>query len=171
MRDVSRVTTIKAVPLTLRQANAFVAEKHRHSRPVRGAKLSVGIAVRGQLVGVAIIGRPVSRRLDDGETIEVTRVCTDGTLHACSCLYGRVIRIARELGYKRVVTYTLASEPGSSLKAAGFVRDADVPNANWDKPSRPRKVMDTHLFGSESVTPQGAKIRWCRNLSGGVDRE
>ena len=165
------MTTIKAVPLTLRQANAFVAEKHRHSRPVRGAKLSVGIATRGQLVGVAIIGRPVSRRLDDGETIEVTRVCTDGTLHACSCLYGRVIRIARELGYKRIVTYTLASESGSSLKAAGFVREADVPDANWDKPSRPRKVMDTHLFGSESVTPQGAKIRWGRSLSAGANRE
>ena len=75
-------------PVSLAEANAFVAEHHRHHKPVRGHKFSLGCMVNGQLVGVAIVGRPVSRYLDDGLTLEVNRLCTDGTQNACSFLYG-----------------------------------------------------------------------------------
>lgn len=155
---------MKAIPITLKQANQFVAQHHRHSRPVVGAKIAVGVAVNGKLAGVAILGRPVSRRLDDGLTIEVTRCCTDGLLHACSCLYGKCLRIARELGYERAVTYTLASEPGASLRASGFAKEADVPEQDWNRPGRRRKVYEVNLFDTERKTPLGAKVRWGRKL-------
>ena len=107
-------------PITLRAANAYVGQMHRHNIPVAGCKFAVSVAEGERLCGVAIAGRPVARRLDDGLTLEILRVCTDGTHNACSILYGACSRCAKEMGYKRVVTYTLVSEPGSSLKAAGF---------------------------------------------------
>lgn len=107
-------------PITLRAANEFIREKHRHNGPTAGHKFSVAAYDGETLVGVGIVGRPVARRLDDGLTAEILRVCTDGTRNACSILYGACSRCAKEMGYKRVVTYTLVSEPGSSLKAAGF---------------------------------------------------
>jgi hypothetical protein len=110
---------MEAVPLHLREANEFVAKHHRHSLPTVGGKWAIGAAVDGKLVGVAIAGRPVARRLDDGKTLEGLRVCTDGTPNGNSFLYGRVARIARLLGYRRVITYTLEEESGASLKAVG----------------------------------------------------
>lgn len=88
-------------PVSLAEANAFVAEHHRHHKPVRGHKFSLGCMVDGQLVGVAIVGRPVSRYLDDGLTLEVNRLCTDGTQNACSFLYGAAARAARTIGYRK----------------------------------------------------------------------
>ena len=108
-------------PINLRDANAYVAAHHRHNMPTNGHKFSVACYDGDKLVGVAIAGRPVARRLDDGLTIEIRRVCTDGTRNACSILYGACSRCAKEMGYKRVVTYTLTSESGLSLKAAGFL--------------------------------------------------
>src|SRR5207248_704847 len=102
----------------LRQANAFVAEYHRHHGPVVGHKFSIGAALGGQLVGVVIVGRPVSRHRDDGLTLEVTRLCADGTPNGCSFLYGAAARAAKALGYRRIGTYTLAEEPGDSPRAA-----------------------------------------------------
>ncbi len=110
---------MEAVPLHLREANAFVAQRHRHNAPTVGCKFAFGAAVDGQLVGVAVAGRPVSRRLDDGKTQEVLRVCTDGTPNACSFLYARCAKIARLMGYERVITYTLESAGGASLRAVG----------------------------------------------------
>src|SRR4051794_21330392 len=98
---------MEAVPITLREANAFVKERHRHNSPVTGCRFAVGCQVDGKIVGVAIAGRPVARRQDDGRTLEVLRVCTDSTRNACSFLYARVARIARMLGYSRIITYTL----------------------------------------------------------------
>ena len=103
---------METLPLHLRQANEFVAKYHRHNLPVTGCKFSVGAAVEGKLVGVAIAGRPVARRLDDGKTLEVLRVCTDGTRNANSFLYGRVKRTAQWMGYEKVITYTLEEESG-----------------------------------------------------------
>lgn len=108
------------VPLSLAQANAFVTEHHRHHKKVPGHKFSIGVAVDGKLVGVAIVGRPVARSYDDGTTLEVNRTCTDGTPNANSCLYGAAWRIAREMGYARLITYTQEGESGSSLKGAGW---------------------------------------------------
>lgn len=105
---------------------------HRHSRPTVGHKFSVGVA-DDELRGVAIVGRPVSRHLDDGTTLEITRVCTDGTPNACSMLYGACRRAAKAMGYARILTYTLPNEGGASLRAAGFIFDGDAggPSAAW----------------------------------------
>ena len=107
-------------PVSLKEANAFVAAHHRHHKPTRGHKFSIGCAAEGRLVGVAIVGRPVGRYLDDGWTLEVNRLCTNGSRNACSMLYAAAWRAARAMGYKRLITYILDTEPGTSLKAAGW---------------------------------------------------
>ena len=107
-------------PITLREANAYVAQHHRHNQPTNGHKWSLAVYDGDRLCGVAIAGQPIARRLDDGMTIEVRRVCTDGTHNACSALYGACARVAKEMGYARILTYTLVTEPGTSLKASGW---------------------------------------------------
>src|SRR5438067_820085 len=115
---------LAVVPLTLAEANAFVARRHRHHMPVVGHRFSLGaIDGDGVLVGCAIVGRPVARGFDWRRVCEVTRVCTDGTRNAPSLLYGACARAAAAMGYERIITYTLESEPGTSLRAAGWVRD------------------------------------------------
>ena len=154
-------------PITLREANKYVAENHRHNLPVAGHKFSIACyevcGDTNRLCGVAIAGRPVARRLDDGLTIEILRVCTDGTYNACSVLYGACARAARAMGYRRVVTYTLASEPGTSLKAAGFTFDGEAGGLSWDVPSRPREVSQMTLFGEERKYPDEKKVRWVKH--------
>jgi hypothetical protein len=130
---------MEAVPLHLRQANEFVARHHRHSRPTVGGKFALGACVQGKLVGVAIAGRPVARRLDDGKTLEVLRVCTDGTPNTNSFLYGRVRQIAHLMGYQKVITYTLEEESGASLRAVGAQVVGQVQPKEWSVPSRPRE--------------------------------
>lgn len=130
------------IPVDLIEANAFVAELHRHHKPVVGHKFSLGAVKDGKVVGVAIVGRPVARRLDDGVTLEVTRLCTDGTRNACSFLYGACARACFALGYKRIGTYILASENGASLRASGWRLVGGSPGKSWSVPSRPR--VDTH---------------------------
>lgn len=120
---------LTVVPLTQRAAAAgFVAEHHRHHEPPRGHKFSIGVCDDdGILRGVAMIGRPIARHLDDGLTAEVNRTCTDGTPNANSALYGAAWRIASAMGYRRLVTYTQEGEPGTSLTAAGWVRVRELP--------------------------------------------
>ena len=133
------------VPVTLRQANEFVKEHHRHNKPDRGWKFGVGLQNgEGRLVGVAIAGRPKARAFDDGRTIEVTRTCTDGTKNANSMLYGAIWRAARSLGYRRGYTYTQEDETGASLKAAGWVLDAVLPvRGSWAESSvKLREIRD-----------------------------
>jgi hypothetical protein len=131
-------TALRARPTTLREANAYVEELHRHSKPVRGQKFSFGAELNGRLVGVVIVGRPTARMLQDGLTAEVLRVCTDGTRNVPSFLYSRAWQAARAMGYTRVVTYTLQSETGASLRASGWRCVAEVAPANWNRPSRTR---------------------------------
>ena len=116
--DVRRKLTI--VPLSLRQANAVVAELHRHHKPARGHKFSIGVHDGEHLVGAAIVGRPVARAYDDGRTLEVNRTATDGTPNANSALYGAAWRVAKEMGYDRLITYTQEGESGASLRGAGW---------------------------------------------------
>ena len=138
-------------PISLKAANAFVGSLHRHHGPVQGHKFSLSaIDEDGQVRGVAIVGRPVARKLDDGLTLEVTRLCTDGTKNACSMLYAAARRAARELGYQRILTYILAGESGKSLTASGWFKTAESPGGSWSVPSRPRE--DKH--------PLGPKQRW-----------
>ena len=131
--------SLYVVPCDVRVANDFVSRHHRHHGPVQGAKFTAAVALGDDIVGVAVVGRPVARHLDDGFTVEITRVATDGTRNACSMLYGAAWRIARELGYRRVVTYTLESESGASLRAAGYRLAEPVRGRSWSCPSRPRQ--------------------------------
>ncbi len=128
--------------MSLAEANAFVLAHHRHHKPVVGHKFSLGAAMGDQIVGVAIVGRPVARGRDDGMTLEVTRLCTNGTRNACSFLYGAAARAAFALGYRRLGTYILASESGASLKASGWRMVAEVRGRSWSCPTRPR--VDKH---------------------------
>lgn len=122
---------MKIIPITLKAANEYVARHHRHHKPTVGCKFCIGCEESGQLVGVAICGRPVSRHLDNGITLEINRLCTNGTRNACSKLYGACVRIAREMGYAKVITYILASEDGASLKASNFVCEGEAGGEIW----------------------------------------
>ncbi len=119
-RSTGPAQRLVVVPITLGEANTFTARLHRHNRPVQGHKFSIAVAdSAGQVRGVSIVGRPIARHLDDGWTLEVLRVTTDGCPNACSMLYATCWRAARAMGYRRCVTYTRLSEPGSSLRAVG----------------------------------------------------
>ncbi len=139
------------MPVTFRQACSFIAEHHRHHRPPRGLKFALGVACGNRLVGVATIGRPVARHLDDQCTVEVTRTCTVGWPNANSKLYGAAWKIARAMGYHRLITYTQEGESGASLRAAGFTPVAELPpRPGWNTPSRPRSP------GVDGVS----RVRW-----------
>ena len=124
-------------PISLREANAFVERNHRHHKGVTGHKFSIGCTRDGELVGVAIMGRPVSRYLDDGLTLEVNRLCTTGAENACSMLYGAAARAARAMGYQKIITYTLDTEPGTSLRAAGWQCAGPAGGERWAGKRRP----------------------------------
>ena len=126
------------VPLTLKEAVLFVEQLHRHHRAPVGGRFAIGAALEGEIVGVAIVGRPVARALQDEWTAEVTRLCTDGTENACSKLYAAAWRAWRAMGGRRLITYTLPSEGGTSLRAAGWRVVGQVQGREWDTPSRPR---------------------------------
>lgn len=131
-------------PVSFADACAFVALHHRHNQPPVGHKFSIGVESGGQLVGVAMVGRPVARMLDDGLTLEVNRTATDGTPNANSMLYGAAWRATKALGYRKLVTYTQHSESGASLRAAGWRVIAErKPTPGWTRPSRPRKDHGT----------------------------
>lgn len=148
------MSNLKAVPLELKESNEFVAKYHRHHDPVHRDKFRVGCSEGEVLVGVANVGRPVSRVLDDGKTLEVTRLCTTGEKDVCSFLYSRCARIAKEMGYSKIITYILESENGTSLKASGWHKEADTNGHNWSCKSRPRKT----------TAPTCDKQRWAKDL-------
>lgn len=129
-------------PITLKAANAFVAAHHRHNKPVVGHRYSLAAWLDGEIVGVAIVGRPVARGLDDGLTAEVTRLCVlDGAPKGtCSFLYQAAKRSWQVMGGVRMVTYTLESESGASLRGAGWVAAARlIPKPKpWHGPDRAR---------------------------------
>lgn len=130
---------LQAIPITMHQANAFIRANHRHMNPARGCIFVVGAAnVLGLLVGVAVVGRPNARTAQDDWTAQVTRLCTDGTHNACSWLYARCRRICQQLGYRKLLTYTLPQEGGASLRAVGLKPDGLTRGGSWNRPSRPR---------------------------------
>jgi excisionase family DNA binding protein len=143
---------LRVVPVTFRDAVQFISAHHRHHQPPQGMKYVIGVAERSELVGVATVGRPVARHLDDGVTVEVTRTCTRQVPNANSMLYGAAWRAARALGYTRMITYTQHGESGRSLQAAGLVRVAELrPRSGWHTPSRAR---DDH--GADHI----GRARW-----------
>jgi hypothetical protein len=144
--------------MTLREANAYVERHHRHHGPTRGCIVVAAVSDELEHVrGVAIAGRPVARQLQDGYTAEVTRLCTDGAPNACSMLYRALWRACRALGYRRLVTYTLPAEGGSSLRAAGFKLIGEAGGGSWSRDGRPR--VDLH--------PMQEKLRWDLSLDEG----
>ena len=145
---------LEICPMTLKEANAYVEQYHRHHKPVVGHKFSIGCSDGEKIVGVAIVGRPVARHLDDGWTLEVSRLCTDGTRNACSMLYAAAWRAARAMGYKRLVTYILESESGVSLKASGWKCVGQAGGLRWTGKRRPEV----------DICPAQMKIRFERTL-------
>lgn len=142
---------LEITPVSFDEANAFVLKHHRNHKPVTGHKFSIAVSDSGIVCGVAIVGRPVSRHLDDSWTLEVSRCCTDGTFNACSMLYGAAWRVAKALGYRRLITYTLPSEGGSSLRASGWRLVGLRGGGNWNRASRPRIDTDVALRGQKSL--------------------
>ena len=141
--------------MELRDANAFIGAHHRHHKPVQGHRYSIGAEKDGTLVGVAVCGRPVARMTDQATTVEVTRLCTDGTKNACSFLYAAAARIARELGYQWIQTFILDSEPGVSLAASGWECMGSAGGGQWKHTDgRPRRTDQ----------PTCAKGKWRKAL-------
>ena len=153
------------MPISLNIARQFVAAHHRHSIPPQGWLFGVGLELGGDLIAVATAGRPMGRGLQDGKTVEVTRVTAaddlDPRINAASRLYGAICRAAAALGYERAITYTLATEPGTSLRAAGFRLAAALePRESWASDNRPR--YDADLWGRTALNV--ARNRWERSL-------
>lgn len=133
---------LEIVPVSFREACAYIAEHHRHHAPARGHKFSLGLSDGEKIVGVATVGRPVSRHLDDGFTLEVNRLCVIDAPNGCSKLYAAAWRVAKNLGYKKLITYILDSEPGTSLYASGWKMVGTNNGGSWSVKSRPR--IDRH---------------------------
>jgi len=150
-------------------ARQFVQEKHRHNEAPTPPQITMAVGVEsgGVLVGVATAGQPVARGLCDGATIEINRVCTDGTPHSASMLYGAITRAAKALGYRRIVTYTLISEPGTSLRAAGWTVAVPIGARSWgdeNKAEQGRSRTDVTLWGERRNAAHEPKQRWERAL-------
>lgn len=145
---------VEIVPCTLREARAFVTQHHRHHQAPQGGLFALACAgvMPEDVVGVAIVGRPVARMADDGFTAEVTRLCVIecGPKGACSALYAACWRACRAMGYRRLITYTLATESGASLRGAGWRLIGEAGGGSWSRRERPR--IDTH--------PTQRKLRW-----------
>lgn len=156
---------MKAIPIELKEANAFVEKNHRHHKSVNRDKFRIACEEDGDIVGIIQVARPVSRNLDDGKTVEVVRCCTNGKKNVASFLYSRAARIAREMGYERIITYILEEEPGTSLKASGWECETnECGGGNWSRPSRPREIVQMTIFGEEQKYPVNKKQRWMKRL-------
>lgn len=143
---------LKVFPCTLKQANELVTKLHRHHRPAQGHRFSIGVRNKqGDVIGAAIIGRPVGRKNPQYDWCEVTRLVTDGSKNACSFLYGAAARIAKEMGFARIQTFILEEEGGASLRGAGWVFDGVSDGGDWNVPSR---------GGRRTDQPQQPKQRW-----------
>ncbi len=142
---------LKLQPISRDEACAFIQRHHRHHPPPVGWKFGIAASDDGGIVrAVVAVGRPVSRHCDDGWTAEVTRLCTDGAKNAASMLYAAAWRACRAMGYRRLITYTLDTETGTSLVAAGWKVVGKVKEESWHREARPR--VDKH--------PTQGKLKW-----------
>lgn len=137
--------SLDSCPVDFKDACEFVNQYHRHHIASQGWKFGIGCWDGEKIVGVVMVGRPVARHRDDGWTLEVTRCCTDGTKNSASFLYSRAWVAARALGYKRLITYTLPSEGGASLRASGWKCIGEAGGGTWNNKSRPRVETPEHL--------------------------
>lgn len=151
---------MRARPLTLKQANDYVTQYHRHHKASRGHRFSFGAEKNGALVGVCIVGRPVARGCDPYLTAEVNRLCTDGTKNACSFLYAAAARACHAMGYRKIQTYILDSEDGTTLRAAGWQYEYTTDGGQWkhtkgkprrtDQPTEPKQLWSKILFSPDT---------------------
>jgi hypothetical protein len=141
--------SLQLQPITYQEACYFIELHHSHHKPPQGQKFSIGCNNGFKIVGVIVIGRPVARYLDNGYTAEITRCCTDGTKNAASMLYAAAWRAVKAMGYKRLITYTLENEIGTSLKAAGWKVIGQSKGGSWDRTARPR--IDKHPIGQKTI--------------------
>ena len=147
---------LRVIPYTLKQANQFIAQHHRHHKPVQGHRFSLACVDSSQLIcGVCVVGRPTARETPQYKVGEVTRMCTDGASNACSILYAAAARVCREMGFEKIQTFILENESGVSLKAAGWVFEQMSNGGNWNRPSRGKRRTDQ---------PMNAKQRWVKHL-------
>ena len=159
--------TLIAEPIELKQAQAFINQLHRHHSAAIRDKFRIAAKRGGQIVGVVQCGRPVSRVLDDGYTLEVLRLCTDGGKDVCSFLYSRCARIAKEMGYRKIITYILSTEPGTSLKASGWtLEDDNCGGATWENCTRTKeRPVQLSMIEQKQKYPVGvSKQRWAKKL-------
>ncbi len=143
------MSKLELQPVTYREACEFVQHHHSHHKPPQGHKFSIAVNDDSEIVGVIMVGRPVSRMLDTGWAAEVTRCCTNGTKHVASKLYAAAWRAARAMGYKRLITYTLKRETGTSLVAAGYQIIGETQGGSWNRKERPR--IDNHPLGQKRL--------------------
>jgi hypothetical protein len=147
---------LNVVPLTIKQLNALVESMHRHHKPIRGHRFSLGaVDGEGNLVGGCSVGRPVARGCDPYRVAEVTRLVTDGSYNACSLLYGAAARACKAMGFTRIQTYVLEDEPATSLKASGWTFDGMTEGGQWTHTSGPRRTDQ----------PTCKKQRWVRDFA------
>lgn len=153
-------------PIFQKDANKFVLKHHRHHRPVVGSIFQVALKKEGQIIGVAICGRPVGRKIDFTKVIEVNRLCVlDGQPNACSKLYATCARIAKEMGYEQIRTYILESEIGTSLKAAGWICYGEAGGKSWNSSgNRIRQSVTVGLFGEQKY-PEQMKTLWVKQFN------
>jgi hypothetical protein len=147
---------MRIVPLELKDLNVLVASLHRHHKPVQGHRFSIGCEHEGKIVGGVSVGRPTARMTDQRKVLEVTRLVTDGTKNACSILYAAAARVGKELGYERIQTFVLETEPGISLRAAGWAFDGESGGGDWTRASKPNRRQDQ---------PQCPKHRYVKTLN------
>lgn len=162
---VTSQSRLRVVPCSIAQAKAFVETVHRHHGASTSARYALAVADEDGLVrGVALVGRPVARLLDDGWTLEVNRTATDGCPNACSALYGASLRLAKSLGYARLVTYTRQDEPGTSLRAAGWESEGPIRARSWNMPGRPRtdktEIVRRERWAARDVGPEPIALTW-----------
>ena len=155
----SVTSSLRCVPLTLAAANQLISQMHRHHRPVVGHRFTIGLENEHGLVGAVIVGRPVARKTDQQRVAEVTRLVTDGTPNACSMLYQAAARASKAMGYDRIQTFILQTDPGTSLKAAGWRCAGDSPGGQWKSDRR-----QGSLFDRPDTGPTTVKVRWIRDL-------
>lgn len=154
-------------PISLKKANEYVINNHRHHNKVQGHKFSLSVWNEDSLCGVAIVGHPQSRRIDNESTLEVLRLCTDGTYNACSILYARCAKVAKDMGYRKIITYILESELGTSLKASGWHCEQEkCGGTSWtgQREKERHEYEQISLFCKKSP-PKELKQRWVKELN------
>lgn len=165
---------LKIKPISLKLANEYVANNHRHHDKVQGHKFSLSVWEDDRLCGVAIVGHPQSRMIDNDSTLEVLRLCTDGTYNACSILYSRCARVGKDMGYKKIITYILESENGASLKASGwYCEEERCGGYRWggQREKERHQYEQMTMFMSKRLPPKELKQRWVKILEKGGEDE